>query len=288
MPKQEKEKYTPNNSFMGMGPKDNKVVFFGRGKLGAEESVDKPQSSDGKAQQDEASVLTDTRLTSEASLTAQTSLTPEAPPSATSLVNSLPQAYQNTRLVSETSLTHDTSHPYFLWDALTEQSGHNKLPNTIIDQLCRRLTPNEQAAYQQLFRLSYGFGKDWCKIGLPKLAERSNMSQTALQTAIKGLKSKGIVIKEGADFGKGKEQGSVYRLPLPASLVFDTSLPRETSLPRNTTNKKKDIKDNNKKGSELSLNTQNCPDCHGTGFWYPEGVEKGVTKCQHEKLLAQS
>jgi hypothetical protein len=27
-----------------------------------------------------------------------------------------------------------------------------------------------------------------------------------------------------------------------------------------------------------------CLDCSGTGFWYPEGIEKGVQRCKHEKL----
>ena len=27
-----------------------------------------------------------------------------------------------------------------------------------------------------------------------------------------------------------------------------------------------------------------CRDCFGTGMWYPEGYEKGVAKCRHEKL----
>lgn len=27
-----------------------------------------------------------------------------------------------------------------------------------------------------------------------------------------------------------------------------------------------------------------CPDCFGTGMWYPEGFEKGVAKCRHERL----
>jgi hypothetical protein len=28
-----------------------------------------------------------------------------------------------------------------------------------------------------------------------------------------------------------------------------------------------------------------CHDCSGTGFWYPEGIEKGVQRCKHEKLI---
>jgi hypothetical protein len=28
-----------------------------------------------------------------------------------------------------------------------------------------------------------------------------------------------------------------------------------------------------------------CPDCGGTNFWYPEGPDKGVSRCRHTKLL---
>ena len=33
-----------------------------------------------------------------------------------------------------------------------------------------------------------------------------------------------------------------------------------------------------------TLDTSQCPDCHGTGFYYPEGVGGGVAKCKHEQL----
>jgi hypothetical protein len=29
-----------------------------------------------------------------------------------------------------------------------------------------------------------------------------------------------------------------------------------------------------------------CPDCHGSGMYYPNGVANGVKKCRHERLLA--
>ena len=29
-----------------------------------------------------------------------------------------------------------------------------------------------------------------------------------------------------------------------------------------------------------------CPDCGGTGFYYPRGFEEGVAKCKHERLTA--
>ena len=31
-----------------------------------------------------------------------------------------------------------------------------------------------------------------------------------------------------------------------------------------------------------------CPDCGGSGMYYPEGYEKGVAKCRHEKLTTES
>jgi hypothetical protein len=33
-----------------------------------------------------------------------------------------------------------------------------------------------------------------------------------------------------------------------------------------------------------NLDTSQCPDCHGSGFYYPKGVEVGVARCKHEQL----
>jgi hypothetical protein len=44
-------------------------------------------------------------------------------------------------------------------------------------------------------------------------------------------------------------------------------------------------------GGELTANSAQkvdaakCPDCFGAGMWYPEGFDKGVARCQHEKLV---
>lgn len=34
----------------------------------------------------------------------------------------------------------------------------------------------------------------------------------------------------------------------------------------------------------VPVESGNCPDCGGSGYYYPEGVEKGVKICKHEKL----
>lgn len=34
------------------------------------------------------------------------------------------------------------------------------------------------------------------------------------------------------------------------------------------------------------VDASKCPDCFNTGMWYPEGYEKGVVRCTHDKLKA--
>jgi hypothetical protein len=36
------------------------------------------------------------------------------------------------------------------------------------------------------------------------------------------------------------------------------------------------------------MDASQCPDCFGTGMYYPEGFEKGVARCPHTKLTAEN
>jgi hypothetical protein len=36
--------------------------------------------------------------------------------------------------------------------------------------------------------------------------------------------------------------------------------------------------------STPSVDASKCPDCGGSGWWYPEGEGKGVAKCKHTQL----
>ncbi|MBA3438369.1 MAG: hypothetical protein H0T92_00670 [Pyrinomonadaceae bacterium] len=35
-----------------------------------------------------------------------------------------------------------------------------------------------------------------------------------------------------------------------------------------------------------SVDASQCPDCRGTGWWYPKGPEKGIARCKHERLVS--
>ncbi|HEY6187319.1 MAG TPA: hypothetical protein VIW80_06565 [Pyrinomonadaceae bacterium] len=36
--------------------------------------------------------------------------------------------------------------------------------------------------------------------------------------------------------------------------------------------------------TQALIDASQCPDCQGTGFYYPKGIEQGVAKCQHARL----
>ena len=38
--------------------------------------------------------------------------------------------------------------------------------------------------------------------------------------------------------------------------------------------------------SSKKIDSSQCPDCFGTGMWYPQGFDKGVARCSHLKLIS--
>jgi hypothetical protein len=38
----------------------------------------------------------------------------------------------------------------------------------------------------------------------------------------------------------------------------------------------------------IQVDASQCPDCKGSGFYYPDGPTGGVAKCKHEKLTVES
>lgn len=163
-----------------------------------------------------------------------------------------------------------------LLSAIPEVRGHMQLPHRYTDHLPRWLSADEQAIYVQLYRLSWGWGRDVCFISNPKLSERSGVPETSMRRAVKKLISKGLVEKTERRFG-GAEQGIEYRVFSLDSLSKSDRASTSTSLSNVAPNKER-IKEN------LKADASRCPDCMGTGFYYPEGTAKGVKRCEHRKL----
>jgi len=106
------------------------------------------------------------------------------------------------------------SNPLNLLASVPDIKGDVRVPHKYSDYLCRMLKPDEQAVYWQLYRLSWGWGKDSCFISNPKLSERSNVPLSSMKRAVAGLISKGLIAKTGQSNGFGKDQGVEYRLPI--------------------------------------------------------------------------
>lgn len=235
---------------------------------------------------------------------------------------------------------HNNSSKLSLLAALPEQKGETRIPNRYADHLCRMLRPDEQAVYWQLYRLSWGWGKETCLVSNPKLSERSNVPLSTMKRAVASLIEKGVIIKTGQTNGYGKEQGVEYRVPTLGSQPAQSRQPVVSSQPGADSFKETHIKEHTTQepvgvssrfdlqeckrfaehlrstrqgitnpggyatkihrsgeADELiaafltpsesapSVDVSKCPDCHGTGFWEPGGIGKGVAKCKHDRLL---
>jgi hypothetical protein len=163
--------------------------------------------------------------------------------------------------------------------SLPDVKGHSEIPHQILDHLCRHLEPEEQVIYMQLYRLSWGFGKDTCEISNPRLSERSNVPLSTMKRKVGQLVSKGLVEKINTITGYGKDQAVVYRVAAPSWQLAKSSQPRASRQPAPGHNKE------DHKETEKRVDASQCPDCAGSGWWYPEGTARGVRPgCQHPRL----
>jgi hypothetical protein len=233
--------------------------------------------------------------------------------------------------------------PLNLLEVLPDSAGYTKTPNRYYDHLCPQLTPDEQAIYSQLFRLSHGHGKDTCFISNGRLSERSSVPLSTLKKVVSRLVGKGLVEKISATHGPGKEQGITYRIPAVSQLATSQPKPSQPATSYNKINTQKESTQTQKPaagvrvGSKFTIeecrryaehlrstgqginnpggyattihrtgeadeliegflkpttsvlvDPSQCPDCQGSGFYYPNGPNGGVVRCKHEKLIIES
>jgi hypothetical protein len=243
--------------------------------------------------------------------------------------------------VSQPRLSQPKASPLNLLDTLPDSAGYTKTPNRYYDHLCAQLTPDEQAVYSQLYRLSHGHGKETCFISNGRLSERSNIPLSTLKRVVPKLVGKGLIEKQSVTHGPGKEQGITYKLPALSQLTASQPRPSQPTVAPNKINTQKESTQtqepaagvrvgsrftieecrryakhlqetgqgiNNPGGyattihrtgeaDELierflnppaavpAIDASQCPDCKGSGFYYPKGPAGGVAKCKHEGLF---
>jgi hypothetical protein len=102
--------------------------------------------------------------------------------------------------------------------SVTIEANYYKVSNNVSDMLAGLQTPTEQSIYHRLYRLSYGYNRNVCRVGMQALAKATNIaSKKTIATAISGLVAKGhiaIVQEAGGDV-----RGTWYRVFLPDEIA---------------------------------------------------------------------
>src|SRR5262249_34058337 len=83
--------------------------------------------------------------------------------------------------------------------------------NEAADELLPTLPPAAQVLYSRLFRLSYGFNRNYCTVSQPLLMERTGLSRNTIRTAMQTLLDGTWVQIIGA----GNRVSTTYRVILP-------------------------------------------------------------------------
>jgi len=102
--------------------------------------------------------------------------------------------------------------------AVTIDANYYKVPNDVSDSLASQQTPAEQAVYHRLFRLSYGYNQNVCRVGMQALAAATNIaSKKTIAKAIAGLVKQGHIAIE--QVASNDVRGTWYRVFLPQEIT---------------------------------------------------------------------
>jgi len=117
---------------------------------------------------------------------------------------------------------------------VTIEANYYKVPNDVSDVLASQQTPAEQAVYHRLFRLSYGYNQNLCRVGMQALAAATNIaSKKTVAKALTGLLMKGhIAIEQEAS---NDVRGTWYRVFLPQEIPTTRKLTRVKMTPVKST-----------------------------------------------------
>jgi Helix-turn-helix domain len=103
--------------------------------------------------------------------------------------------------------------------------------NEMVDDLLPTLDPNEQILYIRLFRLSYGFNRNYCTVSQSLLTERTGFSRNTVRTSLQSLAQKGWLRVADA----GNRVSTTYLVVLPRDKIMWRQNSRGNYDPQNLT-----------------------------------------------------
>jgi hypothetical protein len=150
------------------------------------------------------------------------------------------------------------------------RAGDSRINHDFFDAELCPMPPLSQLLWLHLNRYREGRSAVTIVLSWKKLAERfgdDHVSESTVRRAFKPLERTGLAIKDRAVFGKGGEQGIVFRL-------FTLDSPTTGESPStHASNKRSDQKQTSK--GNLPPADPNCELCHGSGFELAAGGVKG-------------
>jgi hypothetical protein len=76
------------------------------------------------------------------------------------------------------------------------RKGFTAVPNTILDELLKRLHPNAQLVYLRLYRLARIKERGSCVVGYKAICEATNLPRSSVQRALGQLEALGLISRE--------------------------------------------------------------------------------------------
>jgi hypothetical protein len=107
--------------------------------------------------------------------------------------------------------------------------------NEMVDNLLPTLDSNEQVLYIRLFRLSYGFNRNYCTVSQSLLIERTGFSRNTVRTSLQSLAQKGWLRVTDA----GNRVSTTYLVVLPHDKLTQSQNSRANSDPQHLTVKER-------------------------------------------------
>ena len=118
--------------------------------------------------------------------------------------------------------------------------------NEVADELLPTLDPAAQVLYSRLFRLSYGFNRNYCTVSQALLMERTGLSRNTVRTTLQSLVEEGWIKIASA----GNRVSTSYRVIVPREWEKYKEDRGTTSDPQKMTAKQRPSKDD---GQDMSL-----------------------------------